>query len=71
MQSAEVPSGGDFGGNLLGISVPSSSQMIESEQKSCTLSVTSQEKGNSISNLSTQNSEEPHPIMADLSEAVR
>ena len=44
MKTAEVPSGGGFGGNLLGISVPSLLQMIESEQKSCTLRVTSQEK---------------------------
>ena len=39
MQTAEVPSGGGFGGNLLGISVPSLLQMIESEQKSCTLRI--------------------------------
>lgn len=44
MQTIEVTSGSGFSGKLLGISVPSFLQMIESEQKSCTLRVTYQGK---------------------------
>jgi c-di-GMP-binding flagellar brake protein YcgR len=44
MQTIEVTSGSSFGGKLLGISVPSFLQMIELEQKCCTLRITYQGK---------------------------
>jgi len=44
METVNVPSGDGFGGKLLGISVDSFLQMVESEQKTCTLRVTYQGK---------------------------
>ncbi len=44
MENVDVTSGDGFGGKLLGISVHSFLQMVESEQKTCTLRVTYQGK---------------------------
>jgi len=44
MENVNVGSGDSFGGKLLGISVHSFLQMVESEQKTCTLRVTYQGK---------------------------
>jgi c-di-GMP-binding flagellar brake protein YcgR len=44
MENVNETSENGFGGKLLGISVPSLLQMVESEQKNCTLRVTYQEK---------------------------
>ena len=44
MENVNETSENGFGGKLLGISVPSLLEMVESEQKTCTLRVTHQEK---------------------------